>query len=79
MINATPIIQELASVVTAVIGIGGTVLIIYILRDSFSYIKDALGGFNAEAAQAHYNDAYQKYQGSSFEDFEANYDRYKKN
>lgn len=79
MIDATPITQELVEVVTAVIAVGSTALIVYQLRNSFGLIRDAfLSMSDGMSDDQHYENAYKNYSGSSFEDFETTYSRYKK-
>jgi hypothetical protein len=79
MVDATPITDELVQVITAIFAVGGAVLIVYQLRHSFGYIRDALGSLrDGMTDDQHYENAYQNYKGDSFEDFEANYSRLNK-
>lgn len=76
MIDASPNTQELAEIITTVFAIGSGVLLVYCLRNSFGLLRDALMGTSSFMTDdEHYHNAYQNYQGSSFEDFEKNYSR----
>ena len=76
MIDVAPITQELAELLVVVSAISLGVLMVYSLRNSLALIRDALFGTSSFMTDAeHYDNAYQNYQGSSFEDFEKNYSR----
>jgi hypothetical protein len=80
MIDVSSISEQIILVVVAIGVIGVAVLSVQALLTASQHILDLLS-VSAEIRQRdddiHYQNAYDKYQGSSFEDFEKNYDRNK--
>jgi hypothetical protein len=79
MIDATPITQEIAEAISANVSVGTGCLFVYWFNDSICYLRDAIDGIEPDGMtdDEHYEDAYQRYSGSSFEYFESTYSRSK--